>query len=142
MAYVITINDNVYKIAANDADKNQINAEFPPYVAHSISDANFEKLKTNSAFAAINNGSVVITDITDITYSEEQLKEHHKSLIGLFDAFLNPNNESKTIYSTAETYKNYLSNLDYSTLTFPINSSWEKYCEDNSITYVNPLQLP
>ena len=142
MAYVITINDNIFKIAANDADKNQINAEFPPYVAHSISDADFEKLKTNSALATVTNGSIVITDKTDTNFTEEALKEYHKGLILTLDFFLNPNNQSKTFYSTAETYKNYLLNLDYSSLTFPLNSSWEKYCADNSISYLNPLQLP
>jgi len=143
MAYLITINNNIYRIAANDTEKNEMNVEYPPYVAHQISDADYLKLKANTAFAEISNGNVVVNNITDSEEpSQKNLQDYHQGLIQNFHNFLIPRNENKSIYSTVETYKNYLSNLDYSTLTFPINSSWEKYCEDNSITYVNPLQLP
>ena len=32
--------------------------------------------------------------------------------------------------------------LDYDSLSYPLNKGWEKYCEDNSISYLHALQIP
>ena len=43
-------------------------------------------------------------------------------------------------------YANYLDTVDTSTIIpnieTPLNSSWEKYCLDNSITFFHALQIP
>ena len=51
-------------------------------------------------------------------------------------------NSSNSMLTACSNYKNYLETLDYSSLSFPLNSNWEKYCQDNSITYLHPLQIP
>ena len=51
-------------------------------------------------------------------------------------------NSSNSMLTACSNYRNYLETLDYSSLSFPLNSNWEKYCQDNSITYLHPLQIP
>ena len=46
------------------------------------------------------------------------------------------------MYDSVKNYYEYLQNLDYSTITYPINYSWEKYCNDNGISFFHPLQIP
>ena len=70
------------------------------------------------------------------------LQEHHENLIQSFEAFLTPSNSSKSLYSSINDYNNYLKNFDYDSLTYPLNKTWEQYCNDNSINYINPLQIP
>lgn len=148
MAYLI-INDAgyLYRIASNEAEKNDINCTFPPYTTIDISDADFLKVKQNIVDANISNGSVTFIDNSDLISNsstlEVQLKADHENIIKLLEYFLRSTNSSKILYSTCQTYRDYLKDLDYSSLTFPITGkTWEQYCEDNSITYVHPLQIP
>lgn len=39
-------------------------------------------------------------------------------------------------------YKNYLDNFDVNSVTWPLGLCWEEYCQNNSITYKNLLELP
>jgi hypothetical protein len=50
-----------------------------------------------------------------------------------------PNHPDASLFTT---YKNVVDSFDPSTVTFPLNKSWEKHCEDSSIPYINLLQLP
>ena len=147
MAYLIVNDENgLYKIAENDTDKNNLNCNLSLYTAIDISDADFLKVKKNIVEINISNGSATFTDIDDYSESvtsitEEEILAYHKSIIPSFKIFLekNPSHPSYTPYLN---YCNYLETLDYSSITFPINKCWEHYCEDNSITYLHPLQIP
>ena len=149
MAYLI-INDGgyLYKIASNEAEKNDINCTFPPYTIIDISDANFLKVKKNTVDINISNGSVTFVDNSDLISNssilEVQLKAANENIIKSLEYFLKGStNSSKILYSICQTYSNYLKDLDYSSITFPITGkTWEQYCEDNLITYVHPLQIP
>ena len=102
------------------------------------------KLKSNTAVVTINGSTVTVTDHSDFniadeaelwTYIDGNVKKKLKE-------FLDGNNSSKAIHSEVQNYLNYLDNtLQMASLTYPLNCSWEKYCEDNSISYVNPLQI-
>jgi hypothetical protein len=149
MAYlIINDGDNLYKIASNETEKNEINCTFPPYTTIDISDADFLKIKQNTADVTISNGSATVVDNSDLLSSsslpEELVKPANENTIKLLESFLNEDsNSSKSLYPICQTYHNYLKNLDYSSITFPITGkTWEQYCEDNSITYVNTLQIP
>lgn len=149
MAYVILLDNQLFRIAQNDNDKNEQNIFYPPAVATSITDSEFLKLKTNAATANVSDGNVTITD-KDAPNSDspsftsiENLKEYHDLIKIPLKGFLNVSqNSSKSIYTIAQNYYNYLETLDYGTLTFPLIETWEKYCEDNSISYLHPLQIP
>jgi len=145
MAYIISTPDNfVYRIAANDTHKNNMNCLFPPYKTFDISDADFTKLKSGIAEATISNDAVTISDLNDyVIENETQLQEILKDNIKHINFFLNnTSNESNALYADIQNYRNYLQSFDTSSLTYPVNKGWEKYCEDNSITYFNNLQIP
>ena len=144
MAYLIVNTDNqLYRIAANETDKNNFNCSMPPYTAIDISDADFLKVKQNLVITNISNGTATFTNIdyTDYTIQESMLVDYHKDVIQSIKSFLdaNPNN---SFYTEANNYRNYLLGLDYSSLPLPISQTWEKYCQDNSIAYIHPLQIP
>ena len=144
MAYVVNINNSVKFIAANENEKNDLNIFFPPAVAIDISEADFLKLKKNKAVATISEGTVNFTDISNSFATEEDLKIHLNNLKETAKAFLEPStrNDSKILHSTISSYYNTLNSFDTSTITFPLNKSWEEYSEENSITYVHALQIP
>ena len=108
-----------------------------------ISD-DFLKIKQELVDINISDGSATFTDrdISEHSVEENQLKKYHESMLENLKNFLNPNNSSNSFYDNCLSYKNYLETLDYSTITFPLTKPWEKYCEDNSITYLHPLQIP
>ena len=145
MAYLIVNDQNVlYKIAENDTDKNSLNCTFPPYTTIDISDADFLKVKQNLFDINISDGSATFTDRADpdLSKTEEEIKAYHKMIIEYFKQFL-MHNTSNPFYTPCQNYCNYLETLDYSSITFPIlGKTWEQYCEENSIPYLNTLQIP
>lgn len=50
-------------------------------------------------------------------------------------------NNGHAKYSEWSDYKNYLDNLDISSL-LPVTKGWEEYCNDNSINFKHLLELP
>ena len=145
MAFVITLNNAIYKIASNETEKNEINIFFPPAIAHTLSDDQFIKVKKNIAMLSVVNNTVNVTDFDQQNWflNENSLKKYHESIKFLIDAFLNAStNESKSLYTVIQSYRNTLDSFDYSSITYPLSVSWEQYCEQNSITYIHPLQIP
>ncbi len=145
MAYIIHINDDIYKIASNDTERDEVSAAIPPYVATEISDSDFSKIKKNTAVVSISGGTVSITDLDTssiIFQDEDELKGYIETLKPLMQSFIQKDNESKSLYSTINSYLTTLNTHDYSSITYPLNNTWEKYCEDNSIDYINTLQIP
>ena len=149
MAYVITVNNLVYKIAANLEEKNNLKVFFPPAVAKEISNSNFLKIKKNMGDINISGETITVIDnpVEDnhiYFQDEEHLKNYiDNGLKPLISSFINAsNNDSKILWSDINNYYNTLNSYDLSTITFPLNKTWEQYCEDNSITYFHPLQIP
>lgn len=111
-----------------------------------VSAEDFKKIKTNEWQITGYDGTnlsfeqpTVNSNVPEDT--QEILERHINSLIKDITVWLtnNPSHAKKTEW---ENYKNYLNSLDYSSITFPINKTWERYCEDNSIAYKNLLELP
>ena len=145
MAYVISVNNNLFKIAANEQDKNDLNIFFPPAVAIDITDANFAKVKNNTAIITVSGDTTTITDVdtSGAFPTQDQLENYVNSVKQIIKYFIaNSSNLSKTNGSAINDYYNTLDSFDFSTITFPLNKSWEEYCEDNSITYFHCLQIP
>ena len=146
MAFAITLNNGVHKIASNETEKNEINIFFPPAVAHTISDDEFNKIKKNTAVLNFVNNTISVVDF-DINQSfadADALKRYHATIKPLINDFLEPStgNDTKSLHNAIQSYSNTLESFDYSSITYPLNKSWEQYCEENSITYVHPLQIP
>jgi hypothetical protein len=144
MAYFIFQQNNLHSIAANETDKNSLPIA-NTYVVKEVSDSDFLKVKKQIAEVSLSGDNVVVTDYVSYNgYNDENdLRNYHtENVIKRIDQFLNAENEDKSLYSAITSYKTYLENFDYSTMTFPMTKTWEEYCEDNSIAYVSPLQIP
>ena len=146
MAFAITLNNGVYKIASNETEKNDLNVFFPPAIAHSISDDQFNKIKKNTAGLSFVDNAITVVEYDDnqIFQDENSLKRYHENIKPLLKDFLEPStgNDTKSLHNAIQSYSNTLESFDYSSITYPLNKSWEQYCEENSITYVHPLQIP
>lgn len=142
MAYLIHLNDNIVHIASNETEKNELNISFPPYEAIEISNADFLNLKKNISYATIIDENVSYTNFIT-TFNAEDLKTYLDGLKNKLKSFLRvPSNNSKSLNTQIQNYFDYLNTLNISTITFPLNKSWEQYCDDNSISYLHPLQIP
>ena len=145
MAYIITINNRLYKIAANETDKNEHVATYPPYVANEISDSDFTKIKSGVSHIVVSaDGTISFQEDSSCVFENaDELNEYLNFVKSCMAPFLNQSvNSSKAIFSEINTYKSLLDSFDTSSVSFPLNSSWEKYCEDNSIAYISTLQIP
>jgi len=144
MAYIITSDEtktNIFRIAENDSAKNNL---YLPYqcVSNTISDSDFANLKNNTKIVIEHDGTNYIYNNSGAGFNEEStltdyLNEITRVISNALERY--PNHPDASIWTN---YKNFVDNFDTSTLTFPLINSWEKYCEDNSITYINLLQLP
>lgn len=146
MAYAITLNNNLLRIAANETEKNELTALNTPHTLIEISDEDFLKLKVRMDGFTIDGTTITFEDNPDpqVYNNSDELQEYINDIRDAMKRFIknaNANTQSKTLYTQVVNYENYLDTLDTSTITFPINT-WEKYCEDNGITYLNLLQLP
>jgi len=141
MAFFVEKN-NYCKIALNENQKNDLNFDSTATV-HTISDEDFNQIKKNKSYVSVSEGVVVLSTATEgFCENEEDLRKTHENLKNLLRDFLDNNPSSKELYSQAQTYYNTLNNLDYSIINFPLNKTWEEYCEENSIQYLHYLQIP
>ena len=142
MAYFIFHSDNLISIAANETDKNSL--PIPDvYTVKNVSDSDFLKVKKQIAGVSISGDNVVVTDYESNGFNDEDgLQIYHKGILSRINEFLNAGNEDKSLHGAITTYKTVLEGFDTSTITYPMTQSWEEYCEDNSIAYVSPLQIP
>tara|TARA_R100001460_G_scaffold98568_1_gene141474 strand:+ start:259 stop:687 length:429 start_codon:yes stop_codon:yes gene_type:complete len=142
MAYLIFENNNLYKIAANENDKNSLNLSNIA-VSVEISDSDFIAIKSNQKEVTYDGSTLNFVDnpTEGITQTQEQIESCISDTIKYIDNFLK-NNPSNAMAPGITSYKEYLQSFDSSSLSYPINKRWEKYCEDNSITYYSTLQIP
>ena len=144
MAYIITsdeIKTNVSGIARDASARDNMDMA-AQCVAHEISEAEFNNLKNHTKRVSSHDGTnFVYEDMTTEFLDENDLKAYlvinSKAIAQIIEKY--PDHPDMAIWTT---YKNLIDNYDTSTITFPLNTSWEKYCEDNSIDYFHLLELP
>lgn len=161
MAHIIYTQENkVFRIAETDAHKEAING-IENYNAVSISDSDFAKIKRNELSvgdydSANSQHSTTVLDITGsldgegncigVMYNVDSLSSYIQDVKNRLKEFIEvPSNSSNALFSDCNTYLNFLTNDFYiEGHDFTANPiySWEKYCEDNSISYLHPLQIP
>jgi|TARA_R100000084_G_scaffold35043_1_gene13930 hypothetical protein len=141
MAYLIFNSDNnLVKIAANDSDRDSQNIVLSNHSVVSVSDADFLKVKTGSS-ATYDGTSVTIVEQDALFNNFSNLQIHFDNVIKSIKEF-SKNNASNSLYTNLNNYKEYLETFDSSSVSFPLNKTWEKYCDENSITFYHPLQIP
>jgi hypothetical protein len=152
MAYIIyTQSDQVYRIAETDTHRDEING-IEHYNSISISDSDFAKVKTgeltlNNYDSDNSQHSTVARDVAGggFIFNQDMLTTYLTEVKKQLKIFCSiSSNSTKALYSTCNTYLTFLNDFDISAHDFTATPiySWEKYCEDNSISYVHPLQLP
>jgi|TARA_R100001460_G_scaffold22971_2_gene46607 hypothetical protein len=145
MAYIILENNNLTAIAADDNAKDALNIPAAGMSVIDISNEDFEKIRTNTFSVSTSGDTYSLTDLSEslegASIDETTLKLIHQDVIKLIDE-LEKNDPTNALISQCTSYRTYLKNLDYSSLPLPLDKPWEKYCEDNSITYIHPLQIP
>ena len=152
--YFLFDNDNTISfIAESDAEKNSFSGLNELIVA-TASDSDFTGMKTNmQEITAFDGTNYTIQDrpsqtfFKDATYTEngltinqtakEQLQQYFSNtIIPRINSFVAANPGNFRV-APMNTYKNYLQSFDFDSVTYPLMIPWEKYCEDNSITYLN-----
>jgi hypothetical protein len=160
MAHIIYTQENkLFKIAETDAHKNAING-IENYNAVSISDSDFAKIKRNELFVGDydSTNSQHSTTVMDITgslndegnplgsiYNADSLSSYLKNIENQLKDFCEvPSNSSNPLFTICNNYWDYLKHNSMEEHDFTASPiySWEKYCEDNSISYIHPLQIP
>ena len=90
----------------------------------------------------MSGGVVSFTNLDQLVFDQQSVLDQY--LQGIISDINNlaVANPSNAMLAQANSYKDTLEAFDTSTITYPLNSSWEKYCSDNSITFLHPLQIP
>jgi hypothetical protein len=148
MAYFIfqknsdNIPANIYRIAENQSDLNNLNIEQSSYKIIEDSQENFNSVKYGTKNILTYNGNSVIYQDQAISYStKESLLNYIKNTRDIISIFLN-SSTNHSLYSRWNNYYNQLNNLNLDSITYPLNKSLEQYLTDLGQTAYNPLQLP
>lgn len=144
MAYILHQNNNILNIAENENEKNDLNLDFSSCTSIEISSDDFNNIKKGLVHYEISGDSVSFTTDPDPGFLNEEFLRGHiepiKDKLKLFTKV--KTNSSKILHTAAVNYLNVLNSVDFSTITFPLQKTWEQHCEDNSIEYLNVLQIP
>jgi len=163
MAYFIlnpneTNYTNIYKIAADDDAKSKLNLT-NDFISVNVSDSEFANIRNNTKSIASHDGTSYTyvdflstetdpnnppsdpTAIASNFETSDQLRQELDIIANTCNQFIESNADHPW-RTSIQTYKDYLVSFDTTSVTFPMTISWEKYCEDNSISYYHPLQIP
>jgi len=141
MAYLIFNGNELYKIAANDTEKDKLHLN-DSYDVQTISDTDFNNVRLNKKIVSYDGTTITYTDETWKFPDEENLKAYVLvSVKSACEDYLNVNESTDPQYSEVKTYFQLIENFDFGSITYSLDKSWEEYCNDNSITFLHPLQI-
>ena len=130
----------LYKIST-DADKASMGINDNDYTVKVISDSDFQSVRNNTKVAVLSGDTVSYTDVETSFNNAEGLTMYLNQVKSTIDSFIQ-GRPSNSMITALTNYRDYIDSFDVSSLTYSLDKSWEKYCEDNSITYFHPLQIP
>tara|TARA_R110000772_G_scaffold7780_5_gene26156 strand:+ start:296 stop:730 length:435 start_codon:yes stop_codon:yes gene_type:complete len=144
MAYLIfsKTDNSLYKIAANDTDKNNLNIIDDQYTIKDVTDSEFNSVRNEEKIPELSGDTVTFTDLDTSYDNPVELQAWIDNVIKLCDEFVSATNQANPNYDAINTYNQYLKGFDTTLITYPLNTSWEQYCADNGTVYFNTLQLP
>jgi len=132
--------NRLYKIST-DSDVANYHCHSDLYNTVNITDADFAEV-VKGLKVPVYDGTTVTYNSISVEYSSAQEISHHcKNTIIALNYFLNANPDHP-MWINLNNYKRILEKADFSGLTFPYTKTLEQWCEDNSITYYHPLQIP
>lgn len=145
MAYFIFSKDiqtGIYRIAENESDLNNLNIDKTGYKIIEDSQANFDSVKYKIKRIEGYTENIINYVNEEVFFNQkEHLDIYIKSLKNFIFFFLE-NNKNHPLYSRWKNYYDQLTNLDTSSISYPLNKSLEKYFNEQGQTSLNTLQLP
>jgi len=157
MAYFIfsknsdDIEGTLSKIAENKSDLDNYNITQSDYKIIEDSQENFNLVKLNLKIVSKYNGNTIIYSDIDPDISDKNniiffkdsilLKEYINGLKKLIKNFLD-SNKNHSLYNKWNDYYSQLSNLDISTIQFPMKKTLEQHFQDLNLPSLNTLQIP
>jgi hypothetical protein len=148
MAFFIFIknSDNVdgtiYRIASNQTDLNNLNIIQSDYKIIEDSEENFNAVKNNAKQALkYNNNVITYTDLEWSFKSKLDLEKYIFDNKQFIQIFLD-NNPNHPLFEQWNNYKNQLNSFNTNILNYPFNQSLETYFSNQSVPFLNSLQLP
>ena len=139
MAKVIIENNNIYKIATDTDISNFASSDLRTIM--DLSDSDFNQVITNQKHLVLSDGALSLEDVDYYYVSAEVLQVYIDNLIKNLNFFLNGNKENG-MYDRLLAYKNFLIEFETNSIEYPLNKSWEQYCNENSISFFHSLQIP
>lgn len=146
MAYLVFSTDGLCaKICANDEEKNNlILPNESDFVIKSVSESDFINVKSNQKWASLSGDTISYQNVDVKFLTSAELKTHFDNLKSYLSNV--KNHTSHPIHDGVVAYISYLDTVNVDSIIpnaeTPLESSWEKYCLDNSITFYHPLQIP
>ena len=144
---ILTNQNNFYKLAASDAIKDYFITNPNSYISKEINETDFIEVKTEQKNVDTVSGDTV-TYINCMgepdkptTLTKEQLQSYVNSHVRPVLDNVIENQPNHPLINDINTYNNYLTSLNFDSLSYPINGTWEKYCYDNSITFVSLAEI-
>jgi len=148
MAYFIynkETNNQIYKIAENDADLNSLIFSPDQYLVVNATQDDFNQVRLNNKYILNYNGTSNRLENTNYKFSREDLQNYIKTYTNMITDFLlsNPNHIK---YSQWSNYRSYLNTLSIYVIIPQIdgslNSSLEVYIESLGQPSFSFLQIP
>mgnify|MGYP003116761359 FL=1 len=132
----------LYKVWGDEnVDLHNLDVSF--YIEKDISDSDFQDIRRDIKKPVLSGDSVVMEEPVDNIgiKDEDRFKKAIQDRLTAINNFLT-NNESHPWHDAISEYKTALEAIDSSSITYPYKKTIEQYCEENSITYYHPLQIP
>lgn len=147
MAYFIFLKQNnvegtLYRIAENQSDLNNLNITLSDYKIIEDSQSNFNDVKLLNKYAdKYTDNSIIFKDETIIFSEKEKLINYVNNIKVQIKNFLDVNKNHPS-FNLWNNYYMQLKNLDFDSITYPLNKSLEKYFSDLGQPSLNILQIP
>ena len=145
MAYFIynqAANNQIYKIAENQSDLNNLNITQSDYKIIEDSQSNFDLVKFGNKYPIkYNNNTITYIDTTNSFKSKKELENCVNNVKTQIKQFTN-NNPNHPLLSRWNDYYTQLNNLNLNSIEYPLNKSLEQYFKDQNQNSLNPLQTP
>ena len=112
------------------------------YDVQTISDTDFDNVRLNKKTVSYDGTNITYTDETWKFTNESNLQAYVLEIVAnACTNYLDVNESTDPQYNEVKTYYDFIMNFDYSSITYDLDKSWEEYCNDNSITFLHPLQI-
>jgi hypothetical protein len=130
------------KIAENQTDLNQLNLKLSDYTIVEDSETNFNFVKLNQkGIVSYSGNTISYIDITSLFENATDLNNYINNIKIVIKQFLD-NNANHPQFNKWNSYYSQISNLQTSTITYPLNASLETYFNNLGQTALNVLQIP